>query len=147
VRPTIAGGEHDLGGAELALRRHQAEFAAALRDRGDRTLRKIVDAECLEAGVERTKRAQRIDVTVEWTKAAAGDFRPDQRQRLLHIGCREHLHPVVGRTGLVVHALDQLGALAEFVLAEREMKAAILLKRDIEAGLLLQLGREPAPCL
>src|SRR3954467_8700378 len=73
----IAGGEHDLGGTELALRRRQAEFTAALADRRDRTLRKIIDAEGPEAGVERTKRAQRIDVTVEWTKAAARNFRPN----------------------------------------------------------------------
>ncbi|MFK4518992.1 hypothetical protein ABIF20_006357 [Bradyrhizobium japonicum] len=108
-------------------------------------LRKIVDAECPEAGVEGAERPQRIDVAVERAVAAAGHFRPDQRQRLLHLGCGEHLHLVIGSTGLVVHALDQLGALAELAVAEREMKAAILLKRDVQPGLLLQLRGEPAP--
>ncbi|MEY9179525.1 hypothetical protein ABIA41_000960 [Bradyrhizobium sp. USDA 313] len=46
-----------------------------------------------------------------------------------------------------MHAFDEVGALAEFVLAKREMKAAVLLEADIEAGLLLQFGREPAPRL
>ncbi|GCC47359.1 hypothetical protein chiPu_0031709, partial [Chiloscyllium punctatum] len=63
----IARGQHDLGGTQLALRRRQPEFAATFGDRRDRPLRKIIDAEGLEAGVERTKRAQRIDVAVVWT--------------------------------------------------------------------------------
>ena len=82
------------------------------------------------------ERAQRIDVAVERTIAAAGHFGPDQRQRLLHVRGPQHLHLVVGRAGLVVHPLDEVGALAEFVIAEGEVKAAILLQADVETGLL-----------
>ena len=57
----------------------------------------------------------------------------------------EHLHPVVGRADLVVHARDQLGALRELVLAEREVKAAILLQGDVEPGLIVQFGGELGP--
>src|SRR5438876_5316670 len=97
--------------------------------------------------MEGAEGAQRIDVTVERTEAAAGNLRTDQRQRLLHFGGRQHFRVVVGRASLIVHAFDELCALAEFVLAEGEMETAILLKRDIEAGLLLQLCGKSAPRL
>ena len=44
-----------------------------------------------------------------------------------------------------MHARDKLGALRELALAERQVKAAILLQGDVEPGLIFQFGGEPAP--
>ncbi len=136
----VAGGEHDLAGADLALRCRQPEFAAAPGDRRDRPLRKIVDAEQLQSRVEGAKSAQRIHVPVQRTEAAARHLGSDQRQHLSDFRRRQHRHPVVSRAHLVVHACHKLSALRELVLAQRQVKAAILLQGDVEPGLIFQFG-------
>jgi hypothetical protein len=95
--------------------------------------------------VERAKGAQRIHVPVQRTEAAARHFGTDQREHLLHFRRRQHLHPVVSGADLIVHARDKLRALSELVLAEGQVKAAILLQGDVEPGLIFQFGGEPAP--
>ena len=82
---------------------------------------------------------------VQRAEAATGDLWTDQRQHLSDLRRRQHLHLVVSRAHLVVHARDKLRALRKLVLAEGQVETAILLQGDVEPGLIFQFGGEPAP--
>ena len=99
-----------------------------------------------EAGVEGAKGAQRIDVAVERAIAAAGRLRGRSAAATSSLRTAEASRSCSRpRPSGCACASTSSARCAEFVLAERQVKAAGLLKRDVEAGLFLQLGGEPAP--
>ena len=90
--------------------------------------------------MQRPERAQRVHVTVEQQKLPPGHLGANMRQHFRDLRMVENLHAIIGGAGLVVQPLlEQLPPLLEFVVAERQMEAAVALETDVESGLVKQL--------
>jgi len=107
----------------------------------------IVAPRAREAHVQRAQEPQRVDVAVGWAEARAGDLRADLRQHLCDRGAVEHRILEGRHAGLVVQALERIGAALDLALGEEEMQPAGPPIAHVEPGLLGKRCRKRGPSL
>src|ERR1700730_16083148 len=95
--------------------------------------------------MQRAQQSQRVHVAVLRAEACTGDFRPDLRQHLLDLTMIEHFILKRFHAGLVVHALECVGAIFQFAIREQEMEPPGLAQADVKSGLLVERACELRP--
>ena len=93
--------------------------------------------------VQRSQQIQRRGVTVDRTERCAGDLVAEAGDHGAHFGPVEHACANVAT--FVVHAVQEGGAVFQFLVTEAEHEAAGLAECDVDAGILSQRGGEGGP--
>ena len=97
----------------------------------------IAAARSLKRGMERVQQPQCIHMTVGGTEACACHLRPDLRQHPCDLAVIEDLIIEAFHSGLVVQALEPIGAGFHLALGKQEVQAAGSAKTHVETGLVL----------
>ena len=113
---------------------------------GDGAIRQIGAARPAKARCSAWNSAQRVDMTVIRGPRRAGHRGAEARQHRRQLVAVEHAVVEAEIAGLAPHLLHHRPALRDFLGAEAELQAAVLLEPDIDPGALAELGRERRPC-